>query len=438
MYSFVAVPRRVELAMAVGLLLLIFFHCKLHTKVIECLRGKRHAGTTNLLDEPTSFKTSSHKQEGASSGEAGVVAAAAADPHPKPAGCIGAAAVASDGLPGCRDDGHAQQSTGIGVGYSARTLPPQAEGDVDIPQRGPCSFLESLRHKLSGSESLSEGLLPASSHEPLVHREASANSTTLASCLEDGRCAPEEINLLMSGDDASQDPAGASGSGSVPCAATAGCSSEDLDFNYERVAQLPNGSEDPEKAALLQHCAISSSDVKRCSSSSATERGGGSVNDSGSISHRVVMELQSRWQALRQQAKDPAIVRGWVKLLCFGALAGFCAGVMGALTGMGGPPLLLLFEVLKIHKDEVRGIGAILNVLQVRIIVYATMGLFRGEEAWLYTIASVGSLLGLLVGIVLEKRVNQHVFSRILILLMLTCCLLMFASAAGLGGSSRE
>lgn len=154
------------------------------------------------------------------------------------------------------------------------------------------------------------------------------------------------------------------------------------------------------------------------------------AGDSAAVGDRIA----AWWQRLRQRSKDPAVVRGWTRLFGFGALAGFIAGVMGSLTGMGGPPVMLLYELLKVPKEIVRGTNAMLNVLQFRILVYAGMGMFKWSDAGLYGATSAGSLVGLAIGNALAARIDQQAFSRMMVALMLVCCVLMFASAAGVGG----
>lgn len=71
---------------------------------------------------------------------------------------------------------------------------------------------------------------------------------------------------------------------------------------------------------------------------------------------------------------------------------------------------------------------------QARVIAYALLGAFRREDLALYLCASAAGFLGMAAGHCLASRMDQAVFSRVLVGLMVLCCALMFASAAGLAG----
>jgi hypothetical protein len=125
-----------------------------------------------------------------------------------------------------------------------------------------------------------------------------------------------------------------------------------------------------------------------------------------------------------------------------------------------------------VPKDAVRGTNAVLNILQTRILFYIAMGVLRTSEAPLYAICVVspapdhrlalrlpglgvarclgrprlrswrwgrsavpqaGSVAGTLAGNSAASKMDQRMFSRVLVALMLTCCVLMFCSAAGIG-----
>ncbi|GFR47218.1 hypothetical protein Agub_g8901 [Astrephomene gubernaculifera] len=136
-------------------------------------------------------------------------------------------------------------------------------------------------------------------------------------------------------------------------------------------------------------------------------------------------------------------IRGWLarqdwlqirRILTIGSVAGFASGVMGGMTGIGGPPIMYMYEKLRVAKDVVRGTNAVNNVLQARLVTYIVMGVFKREEVPLYLITSTVGLVGVGVGNCLAGRLDQKGFSRILVALMSICCLLLFVSAAGLKG----
>ncbi|GIL44486.1 hypothetical protein Vafri_1936 [Volvox africanus] len=108
-------------------------------------------------------------------------------------------------------------------------------------------------------------------------------------------------------------------------------------------------------------------------------------------------------------------------------------GVTG-MTGIGGPPLMFMYEKLKVAKDVVRGTNAVNNILQVRLVSYAIMGVFKREDLMIFAVTSVMGLAAVFLGNSLAGRLDQRGFSRVLNVLMVICCLLLFASAAGLKG----
>ncbi|GLI65543.1 hypothetical protein VaNZ11_009101 [Volvox africanus] len=122
------------------------------------------------------------------------------------------------------------------------------------------------------------------------------------------------------------------------------------------------------------------------------------------------------------------------RIIFFGSLSGFASGVMGGMTGIGGPPLMFMYEKLKVAKDVVRGTNAVNNILQVRLVSYVAMGVYKREDMMIYAVTSVMGLAGVILGNGLAGQLDQRGFSRVLNVLMIICCVLLFASAAGLKG----
>ncbi|KAG2490665.1 hypothetical protein HYH03_011053 [Edaphochlamys debaryana] len=120
------------------------------------------------------------------------------------------------------------------------------------------------------------------------------------------------------------------------------------------------------------------------------------------------------------------------RVVALGSVAAFASGVMGGMTGIGGPPLMLLYEKLETHKDVVRGTNAVCNVIQPRVIYYVTMGVFRRDYLVLYAAYAAVNMAGIAAGNAAAHRLDRRGFSRVLVGLMLVCCGLLFASAAGL------
>ncbi|KAF8071119.1 hypothetical protein HT031_001201 [Scenedesmus sp. PABB004] len=156
-----------------------------------------------------------------------------------------------------------------------------------------------------------------------------------------------------------------------------------------------------------------------------TGRGGGDAC-TGGWRRRVRARLAAAWAPERRGEL--------LRTLGAAAVAGTTSGLMGGMTGMAGPPLMLLFERLQVPKDVVRGSSSVLNVLQTRVVAYALMGAFVRDDIPLYAAAAAAALAGVAAGNALAAAMSQAAFSRLLAALMVLCCLLLFASAAGLAG----
>ncbi|GLC33006.1 hypothetical protein PLESTB_000381200 [Pleodorina starrii] len=152
------------------------------------------------------------------------------------------------------------------------------------------------------------------------------------------------------------------------------------------------------------------------------ERGASRCGSKGPVSARL-----RRWVE-RQDWREMQ------RILLVGSVAGFASGVMGGMTGIGGPPLMFMYERLQVAKDVVRGTNAVNNVLQVRLVSYLIMGVFKREDVMIYGVTAAAGLMGVIIGNGLAGRLDQRGFSRVLVALMVVCCALLFASAAGLKG----
>jgi uncharacterized membrane protein YfcA len=97
---------------------------------------------------------------------------------------------------------------------------------------------------------------------------------------------------------------------------------------------------------------------------------------------------------------------------------------------------MLMFERLQVSKDSVRGTNAVCNLIQIRIFAYLAMGVFSRSDCDLYIAVSAAAVVGMFLGCMAAARTNQATFSRMLTALMVLCCVLMFASAAGIASNN--
>lgn len=68
------------------------------------------------------------------------------------------------------------------------------------------------------------------------------------------------------------------------------------------------------------------------------------------------------------------------------------------------------------------------------MVTYFIFGVFKKADLPLYGFASLGALIGVLLGSAASSHLDQVAFGRMLVCLMCVCCLLMLLSAAGLAG----
>lgn len=108
-------------------------------------------------------------------------------------------------------------------------------------------------------------------------------------------------------------------------------------------------------------------------------------------------------------------------------------------TGIGGPPIMLLYLVCDTPKGVARAINCLGNLLQFRIIAYIALGLVPVSDLPLHAVISVLHVGCCVVAAVfLFPRVSQTHFRLILLVLMVFCCVLLFGAATGVtAGSGR-
>ncbi|KAL0046717.1 hypothetical protein WJX82_008191 [Trebouxia sp. C0006] len=77
--------------------------------------------------------------------------------------------------------------------------------------------------------------------------------------------------------------------------------------------------------------------------------------------------------------------RAW-KILGAGSVAGTLSGLMGTLAGQPGPPLILMFALLKVPKEVVRATNAVNCCISPRLATYFIVGAFVKSDWPLYAV----------------------------------------------------
>ena len=100
-----------------------------------------------------------------------------------------------------------------------------------------------------------------------------------------------------------------------------------------------------------------------------------------------------------------------------GPFVGVVAGLMGGISTVWGPPIMMYLFSLHLPKDMwTRSIGAIYLIGAVPLtIFYWKNGILNPDNIWLSVAACVPVMIGTLIGESLRKYVNEALFRKILL-----------------------
>jgi hypothetical protein len=101
----------------------------------------------------------------------------------------------------------------------------------------------------------------------------------------------------------------------------------------------------------------------------------------------------------------------------FGPLTGAVAGVMGGLTTVHGPPVMMYLLALNLKKDEFVGtVGLIWFCGSIPMVIsYLYKGVLGSTELLWSLLAVIPSFLGLYFGGLLRSKINQKAFKNVMI-----------------------
>ncbi len=119
--------------------------------------------------------------------------------------------------------------------------------------------------------------------------------------------------------------------------------------------------------------------------------------------------------------------------LAFGPV-GFVSGLLGGSTSMGGPPAVLFFSNQGVEKQTFRAnLVAYFLVLSVGAVMAFIFNGLVTEEVIYYTIVFLPAMvLGGLSGIKVANKVEEEIFQKIVLFVVITAGLLSVASGLGL------
>lgn len=99
-------------------------------------------------------------------------------------------------------------------------------------------------------------------------------------------------------------------------------------------------------------------------------------------------------------------------------IVGCFGGVLGGLSGMNGPPFVLMVAFFGLHKRISRSVfpmGQLPEAWCVRLPALIALGHVKATDAHLYVLNAVLSQIGITLGNILAPKVSQAMFERLLL-----------------------
>jgi len=103
-----------------------------------------------------------------------------------------------------------------------------------------------------------------------------------------------------------------------------------------------------------------------------------------------------------------------------GPLAGAIGGVMGGLTSVWGPPIIMFLFMLKLDKDTwVRSVTGLYLIGAVPLVFfYVQNGVLDGDMLWLSIAACAPVMVGIFIGERVRKHINEEAFRKFLLIVL--------------------
>ncbi len=117
----------------------------------------------------------------------------------------------------------------------------------------------------------------------------------------------------------------------------------------------------------------------------------------------------------RALALQPATER-WA-----GPIAGTLGGILGGMTTIWGPPMMMYFVLLKLDKDTwVRVVGLVWFTGSLPLTyAYWQNGMLNAETTPLSVFACAPGMVGILIGEYIRKFIDQETFAKVLLIALL-------------------
>ena len=110
---------------------------------------------------------------------------------------------------------------------------------------------------------------------------------------------------------------------------------------------------------------------------------------------------------------------------------GLLSGVLGAMFGTGGPPVIIFLRSCRLDKAAFRStiLTYFLLMSLLRAGTYTTAGLLTADRAWAAAFLLPGSLAGIIIGTIIHDRISERRFSQVVSALLVVLGVLLLAGA---------
>lgn len=101
--------------------------------------------------------------------------------------------------------------------------------------------------------------------------------------------------------------------------------------------------------------------------------------------------------------------------------AGAVSGLVGGVTAIWGPPLMIYLMASRVDKEEfVRALGTLLTIGGIPLaLVYAWQGQFWGERAWISFGLAIPAVIGFMIGERFRAKLNPARFQTAVLVMFL-------------------
>jgi len=103
-----------------------------------------------------------------------------------------------------------------------------------------------------------------------------------------------------------------------------------------------------------------------------------------------------------------------------GPVAGAFGGLLGGMTTIWGPPLMMYFVLLNLSKEEwIRTIGLVWFTGAIPLtIFYWSNGILNPNNVYLSTAACIPGMVGILIGEQIRKWIDEDAFRRVMLIIL--------------------